>query len=553
MPCDFPRRRWLALALFAASALGSSEAFAFPLDPVRIFARDVSPVAGEFVVEASVWQGGEPLALDEGRRIYAEKRTVKTDAEGRFDFWLGEGASSEGDLRGAEYGLDKNLRLQLRYHPPGDSPVRIVRFVLATIDNAYIAGPPSVRARPEQEVTRGAKMFKPYAPKFRDFSPDLVRRGAVTLYPDGRLQTEDGSFLETTETTTSGVQEFFDYCTEHHVDGYIIGGSLPHAQQVIYQIWTPLHIHPAQGIRIDTGAITLQFMPDLGNEPGLTIDSCMMNDIRIRGLLHYMADGYALSIKPANPLPLDRFVGNTIVDTVVYITSIACRDAGGAIEIDGSINFSRFEFNEINHGAIGIHIAKGSSFSNNRFTCKHVHGQTEVSILDEAGAANIWEVNLNCDALDPLGIVTYGRDSQWFTNINSRSKPGITLQRSASGNQFFLMGLNGGYENHAEQPTNRFYASPNTTADKLRLGFGAETPVVPASGELVVNRNPFPVVVMIKSPGSASKWELNDTYGTSDSFIGKLHAGQTIYLSPGESIRLHYASEPPQWRWRAVQ
>jgi hypothetical protein len=312
-------------------------------------------------------------------------------------------------------------------------------------------------------------------------------------------------------------------------------------------------MHPAQGIRIDTGAITLQFMPDLGEQPGLTIDSCMMNDIRIRGLLHYMAKGYALAVKPENPLPLDRFVGNTIVDTSLFVTSIACKDARGAIRFEGSINFCSFDINEVNHGELGIHVASGRSFSNNRITCKHVHGQTENSILDEGGAKNVWEVNLNCDGKDPLGIVTSGQDNIWLTNVNSRSKPSLTLKPNARGNQFFVMGLTGGYDNQATQPTNRFYASPSIEADMLKLGFAVETPPTPATGELVVNRSPFAVVAMIKSPGTVTQWELNDSYGASERFIGPLTVGQSIYLSPGEAVRLHYTGTPPEWRWRTVQ
>ena len=543
---------WMLLAI-VLGLCSAVDCRAFPLQPVRIFARDTSPSAGQLEIEASVWQGGDATTLDDGRRIYLEKRTIETDPEGRFDFWLGEGTPVEGNLHGEQFGLDTKLRLQLRYRPPGANQFRSRRLELLPIDNAYIASHPVARSRKNADSPAAVNFYKSYEPKFRDFSPEFVRRGVVTLYPDGRLQTEDGSFLETTGTTTSGVQEFFDYCTEHQVDGYIVGGSIPHAQQVVYQIRTPLRMHPAQGIRIDTGAITLQFMPEIGDAPGLTIDSCMMNDIRIRGLLHYMGEGYALAVKPSNPLPLDRFVGNTIVDTIVYVTSIACRDAKGAVDFDGSINFSRFEFNEINHGGIGIHVTKSSSFSNNRITCKHVHGQTEASILDEAGASNVWEVNVNCDGMDPLRIVTSGRDNIWFSNINSRTKPSVTLLREARGNQFFLMRLNGGYDNQAGEPTNRFFASSSIPPGKLRLGFAVDTPPIPASGELVVNRNPFPVIVMIKSPGSVTRWELNDTYGASDGFTGPMQTGQSIYLSPAESLRLHYSGERPEWRWRDVQ
>jgi hypothetical protein len=540
----------LAICLLVANARWCR---AFPLDPVRIFAQDKSPVAGKFDLDVSVWQGGDGKTLDSGRRIYEERRSIETDADGHFDLWLGEGARVQGDLRGNDFALDQKLTLQLRYQPPNAKEPLVKRLALGPIDNAYVTIEVTAQSAMSAGAREGPKFFKSYDPSFHEFSPELVRRGIATLYPDGRLQAEDGSYVETTGTATSGVQEFFDYCTEHHVDGYIIGGSIPHSQQIIYQISKPLVIHPAQGIRIDTGAITLQFLPALGDVDGLTIDSCMMNDIRIRGLLHYMAKGYALAIKPANRLPLDKFVGNTIVDSVVDVTSIACRDAKGAVEFDGSINFSRFEFNEINHGGVGVHVTKGSTFSNNGFTCKHVHGQTGTSVYDEAGAGNVWDVNVTCDAMDPSGIITAGRDSLWFCNINSQSKPALTLLPAAKGNQFFLMGLNGGYDNQAVEPTNRFFASASTVAEKLRLGYAANTPPIPANGEPVVNRSPFPVIVMIKSAGSVSRWEVIDTYGKSDTIPSPLQPGQSIYLAPGEAIRLYYEGDRAAWRWRAVQ
>ena len=561
---DFLRKTWLLrktqrgiLCVFPLLGLllgyfSTWDCYAFPTDPARIFARGQSPAAGQFEVEASVWQGGDLSELGEGKRIYLEKTTIKTDPQGHFDFWLDESRADTGNLRGEKYQLHQELRLELKYRPPGKDLVHL-RYELLPIDNAYVATRAKVLAKPGANDDLKGLYSKKYKPKFREFQPEHARRGLAILYPDGRLQTEDGSYLQTTGTTTSGVQEFFDYCTHHHVDGYIVGGSIPKRQQVVYRIWTPVRMHPAQGIRIDTGAITLQFMPELGDQPGLTIDSCMMNDIRIRGLLHYKAKGYALAIQPANPLPLDRFVGNTIVDTAVFVTAIACKDARGAVRFDGSINFSSFDFNEINHGELGIHVAAGGSFSNCRITCKHVHGQVHTSILDEGSGHNVWEVNLNCDGMDPLGIDTSGHSNIWFTNIRSRNKPSLTIRPNAAGNQFFLMGLNGGFDNQATWPTNRFYAAASIPADKIKLGFAVDTPATPTSGELMINRHPFPVVVMIKSPGSVTQWELNDTYGASEKFEGPLSTGQSIYLTTGEAIRLHYTDTPPEWRWRAVQ
>ena len=55
------RRMFSSLAgTLAALIIVQSALAAFPVDPVRIFARDQRPAAGRLEVEASVWQGGAP-------------------------------------------------------------------------------------------------------------------------------------------------------------------------------------------------------------------------------------------------------------------------------------------------------------------------------------------------------------------------------------------------------------------------------------------------------------------------------------------------------------
>lgn len=173
-------------------------------------------------------------------------------------------------------------------------------------------------------------------------------------------------------------------------------------------------------------------------------------------------------------------------------------------------------------------------------------------MLIEAGTANSWEVNLNCDGKDPYGIITHAYNDYWVAAVNSRNKPGIVLEPTARGNQFHLTGLSGGFVNKATRPTNRFYASPEIAADKIRLGYNTETPAVAATGQPVLNRNPFVVEVMIQNPGSVKRWTLIDVYDASVSFDAALTTGQTITLSPGEAVTLHYPEAKPTWKWRAL-
>jgi len=541
--------RWLFLVVFG---IGTGLVQGFPLDPVRIhfggtLARtDRTPITEPQELIFSVWQGGSENELDSGRLLYREKVTVRPEPDGHFFVWLGAGEVLHGQLRGAPFGLDKTLFLQTAYEGP-DGKVR-KRFPLHAIADAYVTRGAVTKAAP-----RRVEPIARFIPDFTTEKPEMMRRPRARLYPDGYIQTPGGALIPTTGSRTAGVQELLDYCVRHHVDGYIVGGSEPHGQQVVYHINEPVRLAPFQGFSLDTGAVALYFGTKgqpLGDRPAFTIDSCMMVDIRIRGLILNIGKGYALAIQPRNLLPLDTFVGPTIVDTSVYVTAIATRGKG--VLFDGSINFSRFTFNEINGGDIGVHVSPTAGFSNNRFTCKHVHGQRRFGLLIEAGSGNVWEVNYSPDARDPRPIVTNATNDFWIVNAWARTQPVITLQENASGNQFRLLGLGGGYENWARQPTNRFYLAPSGATQQLGVGFSLATPDIPASGVPVVNREPFPVGIIVVDPGSVNAWSLTDVYGANRRIEAPLNAGQSLSLHPGESVTLYYEGRRPRWVWRGL-
>ena len=89
--------------------------------------------------------------------------------------------------------------------------------------------------------------------------------------------------------------------------------------------------------------------------------------------------------------------------------------------------------------------------------------------------------------------------------------------------------------------------------ETIKLGYFAETPKVAASGQFVVNRNPFPVIITIKDAGSVKSWTIKDTFGKADTINAPLHAGQMVTLYPAESISFNYGKNPPGWSWRTVQ
>ena len=80
-------------------------------------------------------------------------------------------------------------------------------------------------------------------------------------------------------------------------------------------------------------------------------------------------------------------------------------------------------------------------------------------------------------------------------------------------------------------------------------GFDVSTPDVPRSGGGVVNRNPYPVTVIILAPGNVSAWALTDVKGVGQSISAGFTPGQCIQLLPGEKIAITY-TQPPAWRWK---
>ncbi|HWD18987.1 MAG TPA: hypothetical protein VHB20_06880 [Verrucomicrobiae bacterium] len=507
--------------------------------PARIHYQELDPARADrpWSVEFSVWEGGASNGVDSGKVLFREKAELQPDSTGFAQYWLGNGTRLLGALPEQRLGLEKVLFVQVRDLGNGQPAAR--RFALGAIDQAYVVQNMRFKSWPAP---------KRYHPDFKTVLPDQIRRGVAVLYPDGRVQKEDGSFLRFTNSMTSGVQELFDYCASGNVDGYIVGGSVPHSQQVVYQIKAPLHLHPAQGFTLETGSILLAISTNIVNENGLTIDSCMMVNIFIRGLIVYRGNGYAVAVQPHELLPLDTFVGRTVVDTDVEITSLA----GGGILFDGSINFSRFAVSEINGGKVGVHVTPGSSFSNNKFTCMHVHGHSQTGLWIEAGARNTWEINYHPDGMDPTPVITAATDDLWFAAIGANTKPGLILRPTASGNQFHLMALGGGFVNQALRPSNRFYVASDQPAGLSKLGFSVEQPAVAASGVSTVNRNPYPVIVTILTPGAATGWALADVYQTPQKIAAPLSAGQSMTLMPGEGLALDYTGPAPTWAWRAV-
>ena len=144
------------------------------------------------------------------------------------------------------------------------------------------------------------------------------------------------------------------------------------------------------------------------------------------------------------------------------------------------------------------------------------------------------------------GVQVFGSRNLITMTANAHD-PGQNLifEAPARDNLVIAVNLANGITNNATQPTNRV-----TTT--WPVGYAVNTPAVPKSTKVCVNREPYTIDVNILNPGNVSIWTKTDANGESISFAGALTLGQSILLDPGDSISFEYTAAP-QWKWKAMR
>jgi hypothetical protein len=126
----------------------------------------------------------------------------------------------------------------------------------------------------------------------------------------------------------------------------------------------------------------------------------------------------------------------------------------------------------------------------------------------------------------------------------SAENKGIVFEPESRDNIVNAIRLAHGYTNAATHPTNRIVSG-------VPAGFQVDTPEMPASGQVVTNRNPYEVQVTFVESGDVTEWALFDANGASQTIPAGIHSGQNVTLGPGDGISLT-SNRPPTWRWRSL-
>ena len=233
-----------------------------------------------------------------------------------------------------------------------------------------------------------------------------LRTGAGTDAVQFTIITPDGSTVNTSGTTTEGLQEAINYANNNGFDFYCAGGGIEAdgtATDVgVISCSTTLQIPACQNRSFVFKSVTLNFDKNqtggMRTDAGLKFDSFMMMDFDFAGQVGYHGTGNAVEFDPVNNVPLDgspaQVDSRIKIDTIAYIqhgiegdtgvaagTSPDCscvklaRTSGGA-----QVSRNHFFFGEIN----------GSGFSNPTVT---LHARNGISIAHQGVFGNIFDIS----------------------------------------------------------------------------------------------------------------------------------------------------------------
>lgn len=315
-------------------------------------------------------------------------------------------------------------------------------------------------------------------------------RASLVVYPDGKYVLPDGETVVPQGSKTSGLQEAIHRAVTDGFDLYVAGGDY---QSRVYHCSKSVVFPPMQGKVVKFGAATINFDGFADpSQPGLMFDSCMNVVVECNAQIVYHQNGTAVTFEPRNRLPVDHFVGPTIVASTFHFAAVSHLNTpsrfvgkeGGipltntnaccvAISSTHSISRCEFSFVELLGGNFGLRVDtpnKGSSFAFNQINCRFVHEQVHTSVaegsiegssLNKSIRGNQWNVHCAPNA-DARAVDVHGSGGRWIINAVAEKGPlscGISTHTTTAGNTFVIQNLDGaiaGPFSKEEPGSNRF-------------------------------------------------------------------------------------------------
>ena len=230
----------------------------------------------------------------------------------------------------------------------------------------------------------------------------------VVLTPEGPLNT--------TGTTTEGLQEAIDYITEYGYDLYVYGSPVappnfppPYAsfngqEPAIMFLDSGITFYPLQKGVIKILDVTLNFNGGVTGA-AITFDSIIIADIDFSGSQIVCATALTgVLFKPTNYLPNDAAAGVVISDCRIKLCAVVVPAGSTCVSIDcttGPFIGVDLNISELNGGAYGVLVNPGTNgFIANKIFVLDAHLQTSSAILIGTNATN--------------GVLAYGNSIEFF-------------------------------------------------------------------------------------------------------------------------------------------
>jgi hypothetical protein len=206
----------------------------------------------------------------------------------------------------------------------------------------------------------------------------------------------DGSLLETGDSTTSGLQEAFDYAAAYDLDVLVFGRGVrnanPNTSFGHYTLSSTLTVGDLVARSYKIYGVTFLY-PTVGGT-AMTLGDLIDSDFELTGEVVGYASDVVLHIKPDTVGILNSFV--RIQHPVGMTNNVAVN-----VLIDPSlqsIDHTEFYFHEVNEGQFGIRVDNPSSdtyFQDNFIRTVHAHATSEIAVQLGQHATNASNIRRN--------------------------------------------------------------------------------------------------------------------------------------------------------------
>lgn len=270
-----------------------------------------------------------------------------------------------------------------------------------------------------------------------------------------KVYTPDGKLLNTTGTTTSGLQEAFNYATAHNLDVLVFGrgvrNAAPHSQFGYYSVNNPLTIGPLQDRIYEIYSVTFNYTRS-------TLSALTLTDLVNS---RFELTGQVVAVLTNAPNVLIKPTSTGIINSDIRIQHVVGKKEAPVtnVVVDPSVRTienNQFHLHEMNAAYFGITVANPSAatfFRNNFIRSQHTHAYGHIGVQlgqSEANSSNIYgnrlQIRTSTDGVGGGGaeaaVQVWGDDNEInLLAFGSGLNFGIKFEPGSDGNSLYYTSL----------------------------------------------------------------------------------------------------------------